>query len=323
MNAAAVKATLSPAHVVVFGSINMDLVARVPRFARAGETVLGDSFATVPGGKGANQAVAAARLGVPVRMVGRVGQDAFGPVLLDALAAHGVNIQGVAVVPGASGVAMIEVDAGGENRIIVIPGANGGLGVPDLERLDAALEGAAVLLLQLEVPLPAVVEAARLARARGVTVVLDPAPAQTLPAELYPLIDLLTPNASEAGVLVGFPVVTEKDAEKAAQELRSRGVAEVLIKRGGQGVLWAGAGPVQFMPAYHVEAVDTVAAGDAFNGGLAAALAGRLPLAEAIQWGLATAALAVTRHGAQDSLPSRSEVQVLLARGVASADPTY
>ena len=313
----------SPAHVVVFGSVNMDLVARVSRFVRAGETILGDGFATVPGGKGANQAVAAARLGVPVRMVGRVGRDAFGPVLLHALTAHGVNIQGVAVVPEASGVAMIEVDAGGENRITVIPGANGGLGAPDLERLDAALEGAAALLLQLEVPLPAVVEAARMAHARGVSVVLDPAPAQVLPAELYPLIDLLTPNASEAGALVGFPVVTEQDAERAAQELRSRGVAEVLIKRGGQGVLWVGAGPVQSMPAYRVEAVDTVAAGDAFNGGLAAALADRLPLAEAIRWGLATSALAVTRHGAQDSLPSRSEVRALLARGVASADLTH
>ena len=155
------------------------------------------------------------------------------------------------------------------------------------------------------------------------TVVLDPAPAQTLPAELYPLVDLLTPNASEAGALVGFPVVTEKDAQRAAQELRSRGVAEVLIKRGGQGVLWAGAGPIQSIPAYRVEAVDTVAAGDAFNGGLAAALADRLPLAEATQWGLATAALSVTRHGAQDSLPSRSEVQALLARGMAPADLTH
>ena len=317
------NATPAPGRVVVFGSVNMDLVARVPRFVRAGETILGDSFATVPGGKGANQAVAAARLGVPVRMVGRVGQDAFGPVLLDTLAAHGVDIQSVAVVPGASGVAMIEVDAGGENRITVIPGANGDLGAPDLERLAAALKGAAVLLLQLEIPLPAVVEAARLARARGVSVMLDPAPAQTLPAELYPLIGLLTPNASEAGALVGFPVVSEQDAQRAAQELRFRGVAEVLIKRGVQGVLWAGAASVQSMPAYRVEAVDTVAAGDAFNGGLAAALANRLPLAEAIQWGLATAALAVTRHGAQDSLPSRSEVQALLARGVASADLTH
>lgn len=264
-------------HVVVFGSLNMDLVARVPRFARPGETLIGESFTTVSGGKGANQAVACARLGVPTRMVGRVGEDAFGRELLDALRAQGVDAGGVATVPGSSGVALIEVQSDGENRITVIPGANGGVGEDDLGRLDSALDGAAALLLQLEVPLPAVVEAARLARSRGVTVVLDPAPAQELPDELYALTDLITPNESEAGVLVGFPVQTGEDAVNAARDLRLRGVPTVLIKRGARGVLWAGDAPVQKLPAFEVEAVDTVAAGDAFNGGFAAALAGGTP----------------------------------------------
>ena len=304
--------TVAP-HVVVFGSVNMDLVARVPRFVRAGETILGDRFSTVPGGKGANQAVAVARLDVPVRMVGRVGQDAFGRALLDALAAQGVDTAEVQAVPGSSGVAVIEVEVSGENRITVIPGANGSVGVSDLERLDAALEGAAVLLLQLEVPLSVVVAAARLARARGVTVVLDPAPATELPAELYTLTDLITPNASEAAALVGFPVQSPGDAIRAAGVLRARGVPEVLIKRGAEGVLWAGSGAVQVLPAFPVEAIDTVAAGDAFNGGLAAALSEGCPLPEAISWGLATAALSVTRPGAQDSLPSRTEVEALMA----------
>lgn len=301
-------------HVVVFGSLNMDLVARVPRFVRPGETLIGEGFTTAPGGKGANQAVACARLGVRTRMVGRVGQDAFGQALLESLRAQGVDTAGVERTPGASGVALIEVQSDGENRITVIPGANGRVDEADLERLGSALDGAAALLLQLEVPLPAVVEAAQLARSRNVTVLLDPAPARALPDELYALTDLITPNESEAALLVGFPVRTGEDAAAAARELRERGVREVLIKRGARGVLWLGSGAVREVPAFEVEAVDTVAAGDAFNGGLAAALAGGRPLAEAIRWGSATAALSVTRPGAQSSLPDRAEVELLLAR---------
>lgn len=304
---------MNPAsQVVVFGSVNMDLVARVSRFVRPGETIIGEGFTTVPGGKGANQAVAAARLGAGVRMVGRVGQDAFGQALLSALRGQGVDTGGVAVVPGSSGVAVIEVEAGGENRIVVIPGANGTLGAADLARLDAALDGAGVLLLQLEVPLPAVLAAARLAHARGVRVMLDPAPARDLPAELYALTDVMTPNESETAVLVGFPVQSEEDVEKAARELLSRGVREVLIKRGSRGAFWMNGKMAQAFPAFPVEALDTVAAGDAFNGGLAAALGEGRRMAEAIRWASATGALAVTRPGAQSSLPSRAEVLALL-----------
>jgi ribokinase len=298
--------------VVVFGSVNMDLVARVPRFPDAGETLIGDAFSTLPGGKGANQAVAAARLGVQVRMVGRVGQDAFGQALLSALRGQGVNTDGVAVVPGSSGVAVIEVEAGGENRIVVIPGANGTAGTADLARLDAALDGAGVLLLQLEVPLPAVLAAARLAHARGVRVILDPAPARALPAELYALTDLLTPNESETATLVGFPVRTAKDVAHAARELLSRGVREVLIKRGASGAFWMNGEMARAFPAFPVRALDTVAAGDAFNGGLAAALGEGRPMTEAIRWASATGAISVTRPGAQSSLPSRAEVLALL-----------
>jgi len=291
----------------------MDLVARTPRFARAGETLIGSGFSTVPGGKGANQAVACARLGASVRMVGRVGQDSFGDTLLEGLRSNGVNVEAVVTMPGSSGVAAIEVEDSGENHIIVIPGANAAVGAEDLERLDRALEGAAVLLLQLEVPLGSVLGAARLARAHGVPVMLDPAPAQDLPPELYALCDLITPNASEAASLVGFALETETDVFKAGRELLSKGVREVLIKRGALGVTWMNAAGTRTLPALKVQAVDTVAAGDAFNGGLAAALAQGFSLEQALAWGLAAGALSVTKPGAQGSLPSRTEVRELLA----------
>ena len=301
-------------HVVVFGSINMDLVARTPRFARAGETLIGSGFSTVPGGKGANQAVACARLGASVRMVGRVGFGSFGDTLLEGLRSQGVNVEAVVRMPGSSGVAVIEVEDSGENHIVVIPGANAAVGAEDLERLGAALEGAAVLLLQLEVPLASVLGAARLARAHGVPVMLDPAPAQDLPPELYALCDLITPNASEAASLVGFALEDEVDIFKAGRELLSKGVREVLIKRGALGVTWMNAAGTRSLPAFKVQAVDTVAAGDAFNGGLAAALAQGFPLEQALRWGLAAGALSVTKPGAQSSLPSRTELLDLLAR---------
>ena len=291
----------------------MDLVARTPRFARAGETLIGSGFSTVPGGKGANQAVACARLGASVRMVGRVGQDSFGDTLLEGLRSNGVNVEAVVTMPGSSGVAAIEVEDSGENHIIVIPGANAAVGAEDLERLDRALEGAAVLLLQLEVPLGSVLGAARLARAHGVPVMLDPAPAQDLPPEQYALCDLITPNASEAASLVGFALETETDVFKAGRELLSKGVREVLIKRGALGVTWMNAAGTRTLPALKVQAVDTVAAGDAFNGGLAAALAQGFSLEQALAWGLAAGALSVTKPGAQGSLPSRTEVRELLA----------
>jgi ribokinase len=203
--------------VVVFGSINMDLVVRAPRLPAPGETLTGRTFFTAPGGKGANQAVACARLGAPTHMIGRVGGDMFGETLREGLRVYGVNVDGV-VIDGdqPSGVALIAVDDAAENFIVVVPGANGTIGPNMIARLDAALPGAGVLLLQLEIPLDAVLAAAPGARGHGATTILDPAPACPLPPELYAVTDILTPNETEAALLVGFPVRSTDDARRAA-----------------------------------------------------------------------------------------------------------
>lgn len=301
--------------VVVFGSINMDLVVRTPRLPAPAETITGHEFFTAPGGKGANQAVAAARLGVPTQMVGRVGGDAFGQELRQNLASAGADVSAVFTDPAvSSGVAVIAVDDNAQNNIIIVPGANGQVGLDDLVRLEASLVGARVLLLQLEVPLEAAVAAARLAHQRGVTVVLDPAPAQALPAELYTLVDIITPNEVEAGQLVGVAVKNHNDAASAAKMLHSLGATTVIVKMGALGVLYAQAeGEPILVPAFEVQAVDTVAAGDAFNGGLAAALVEGKPLVEAIGWGSAAGALSATKMGAQPSMPTRAEFEAFLA----------
>jgi ribokinase len=302
--------------IVVFGSINMDLVARVPRLPTPGETLRGTAFSSVPGGKGANQAVACARLGAPVVMVGRVGEDVFGDTLREGLKTSGVDTSCVISSPGPSGVAVIAVDAHAENSIVIIPGANGQIGAGDLERLDVALSGADSLLLQLEIPLEAVTAAARRACARGVRVLLDPAPAAQLPDELYRLIDLLTPNETECAALVGFPVRDLALAEHAAGILMQRGVKQVVIKMGIQGAYLHDGVTGELLPGFPVEAVDTTAAGDAFNGALAVALRDGLTLRAAVRFANAAGALSVTKHGAQPSLPTRGEVEeFLVARG--------
>ncbi|ABU59804.1 ribokinase [Roseiflexus castenholzii] len=297
--------------IVVFGSINMDLVVRTPRLPAPGETLTGHSFFTAPGGKGANQAVACARLDAPTRMVGRVGDDLFGEQLRHSLRSFGVQDDGVLTTPGPSGVALIAVDDAAENTIVIVPGANGAVGSEDMPRLERALDGARALLLQLETPLATVAAAARAGRARGATVILDPAPALPLPDELYALADILTPNESEATTLTGIPVHDEQSAAAAARALRARGARTVIIKLGARGALAADANGVRFWPAFTVTAVDTVAAGDAFNGGLAVALSEGRPFEEAIRWGLAAGALSVTKHGAQPSMPDRAELLAL------------
>jgi ribokinase len=302
-------------NVLVFGSINMDLVTRTPRLPAAGETLTGHTFFTAPGGKGANQAVACARLGVPTRMIGRVGDDVFGAALRETLIGYGVDAGLVETTPGPSGVAAIAVSDSAENTIIVVPGANGAVGQADVARLEAALDGARVLLLQLEAPLDAVVAAAAAARARGVTVILDPAPARELPAELYRLVDIITPNETEAAILTGVAPSDDAAVERAAAELLARGVGRAVIKLGARGAYVAGGGAPQIVPAFPVTPVDTVAAGDAFNGGLAAALAEGQELAAALRMAAATGALAVTKEGAQQAMPSRVEVAALLAGG--------
>lgn len=303
--------------VIVFGSINMDLTVRVKALPRPGETLLGHAFATAPGGKGANQAVAAARLGAATRMVCRVGADAFGQTLREGLVRDGVGTEDIAIDASApSGVALITVAETGENTIVVAPGANERVGEDDLAALSQALDGAAVLLLQLEIPLEAVVAAARLARERGVFVVLDPAPAQMLPDELYKLVDLLTPNANETATLLDRLLPDDGAVIAAAQELQQRGARAVLLKRGEHGAyLLDETGTGSFVDAYKVAAVDAVAAGDAVNGAVAAALDAGHSLVEAVRWGMAAGALTTTRHGAQPSLPRRDELEGLLARG--------
>lgn len=299
--------------IVVLGSINMDLVARVPRLLRPGETLTGRTFTTVPGGKGANQAVACARLGAATHMIGRVGADAFGEALRASLRGCGVDASGVAVQPGtSSGVAVITVDDAGENEIVVIPGANAALDQAELDRLNLALRGARVLLLQLEVPLAVVTAAAKLARQRSVTVILDPAPAQPLPAELYGAVDILTPNESEAAALVGFLLDSQEAIVRAGVAMLRRGVSQVIIKLGAQGVYWTNGVQDAFCPAFQVVAVDTVGAGDAFNGALAVGLAEDLPMMEAMRMAAAAGALSATRPGAQSAMPDRATLTGLL-----------
>ncbi|MBE9067511.1 ribokinase [Leptolyngbya cf. ectocarpi LEGE 11479] len=301
--------------VIVFGSLNMDLMAQVPRLPQAGETVLGTGFTTVPGGKGANQAVAAARLGVPTIMVGRVGDDSFGPLLCDSLRTVGVTTDGVLAGSGPSGVALISVDELGENQIVVVPGANGKVDTTDVERLplDNALSEPSILLMQFEIPLEAVMAAAAQAHGADVCVIVDPAPAHPkLPSEFYRLVDILTPNQTEASQLTGLKVSSVTTAMEAAQVLRQRGTSTVIVKLGSQGAVVVSNSEVFHVPAFEVEAVDTVAAGDAFNGGLAVALWEGKSLREAVEWASAVAALSVMKSGAQPSMPPREAVETFL-----------
>ncbi|NES87353.1 MAG: ribokinase [Moorea sp. SIO2B7] len=306
---------MTNSQVIVFGSINMDLVATASRLPRPGETIPGDNFSTIPGGKGANQAVALTRLGISTSMIGRVGNDSFGQDLLTSLKNNGVNTDGVLVdEKHHTGVAMITVVTGGENQIIVIPGANGKVNQEDLLRLKQQLPGTSFLLLQLEIPLNIVESAIKIAHQLSIQVILDPAPVCNLSLDIYPLLDMITPNATEAEELVGFPVVNPDDAADAATILRQRGVKTAIIKLGSQGVYCDTAEEKFFVPAFQVEAVDTVAAGDAFNGGLTTALMEGLPLRQAVIWGAAAGAISVTKSGAQSSLPSRQTFQAFLAQ---------
>ncbi|MEH2056242.1 MAG: ribokinase [Nostoc sp.] len=309
--------------IIVFGSINIDLVATAPRLPVAGETLLGEEFFKVSGGKGANQAVALAKLGIPTQIVGRVGADDFGTELVNNLQTSGVQTHNIFVDETvSSGVAIITVSHTGENQIVVIPGANGRVNQEDVERLSHLLPQATALLLQLEIPITAVVAAAKAAQGANIKVILDPAPAQSnLPDELYTLVDIMTPNEVEAAQLVGFPVDGEELAAKAAAVLLQRGVKCAIVKLGAKGVFCATAEEKFFVPAFRVNVLDTVAAGDAFNGGLAAALFEGLSLHQAVVWGAAVGALAATKSGAQTSLPDRFTFDAFLReRGVGSRE---
>ncbi len=300
--------------VIVLGSINMDLVATTPRLPLPGETLMGLEFFTVSGGKGANQAVACGRLGVPTQMIGRVGGDEFGQSLLAGLAGAGVGIEAVLVDQStSSGVAAIAVASDGENQIIVIPGANGRIDRTEIEQLEKLLPTAALLLLQIEIPLAIVTVAAQAAAKAGVPVILDPAPMPPVfPPELYPLIEIITPNQTEASQLVGFAVTDQATATRAGQELVARGVKNVVVKLGDQGAVWVTATDGVFIPAFEVQVVDTVAAGDAFNGGLVAGLVSGLSLPSALVWAAAAGAIATTKSGAQSSLGDRATLDNFL-----------
>jgi ribokinase len=288
----------------------MDLVTRASRLPRAGETLIGQSFSTVPGGKGANQAVASARLGAEVAMIGCVGSDAYGVQLRDALLVEGIDCQAVSRVDGSSGVALIVVDDSSQNAIVIVAGSNGELTPASLQAADAVLQAADVIVCQLEVPLETVGYALKRGRELGKTVILNPAPASgPLPAQWYASIDYLIPNESEATALSGVTVDSLDNAKLAAAQLIKAGAAKVIITLGAQGALFSDGNRFEHLAAPNVKAVDTTAAGDTFVGGFAAALAHGKSEAEAIRFGQVAAALSVTRAGAQPSIPTLHDVQ--------------
>jgi ribokinase len=300
--------------VLVVGSSNTDMVVQVHRLPKAGETVLGGQFVTAGGGKGANQAVAAARAGGQVTFIARIGSDAFGDRAVEGFAAEAINVQHIVrdrAFP--SGVALIFVAKTGENCIAVASGANGQLTAQDIRKARGAFRRAGVLLAQLEVPLPTVQAAVNLAVAAGIPVMLNPAPARPLPAKLLKSVYLLTPNETEAEMLTGARVDNNRAAEKAAEKLLRAGVRNVIITLGARGAFVAGDSVRHWIPAFKVRAVDATAAGDIFSGTLAVALAEGKPLLDAARFASAAAAVSVTRLGAQPSAPRRTEIEKMLA----------
>jgi ribokinase len=298
------------ARIVVVGSSNVDLVVKAPRIPAVGETILGGDFIMTPGGKGANQAVAAAKLGAEVYLVARLGQDVFAQQSLGKFEKEGVRTDYIfrtAEVP--SGVALITVDRAGENVIVVAPGANQKLSPRDVQEARSAIVSSGALVAQLEVPLETVTFAARLAHESGAPFILNPAPAQELDAELLARVDVLTPNETEAGILTGAEVTDENSARAAARKLLERGVKSVVLTMGAKGFLLAGDEKTEFVPAIKVDAVDATAAGDAFTGALAVGLAQGQTLLAAAAFANYVAALSVTKMGAQSSLPTRDAVE--------------
>jgi ribokinase len=303
-----------PSHIVVFGSLNMDLVIQAPRHPRPGETITGGPFSAIPGGKGANQAVAAARLGGEVNMIGAVGADAFGDVLIANLQAAGVDASHVARSTEATGVALITVAGTGENSIVIAPGANGTVSALTAAESEAVIASADALLLQLEVPLSAVLAAAQAASRHCVPVILNPAPARPLPAELLRRASYLIPNEHEAALLTGQPTGSFEEIARAAAALQQMGVGQIVVTLGERGALALTDEEPVIVPSFPVQAVDTTAAGDAFVAAFAVALTEGRSLVEAVRWGCAAGALACIVLGAQPSLPMREAVEALLLR---------
>ena len=296
--------------ILVVGSLNMDLVVTVETHPRPGDTVLGGDTRTIPGGKGANQAAAAAKAGGDVAMLGLVGSDAYGEALREALQEAEVDVELIGTVEGPSGVALITVDADGQNMIVVSPGANGKLSPKDFE--EGMLDGAALVMMQLEIPLPTVQAVAEAAAARGVPVLLNPAPAQPLSDEFLQKVRYLVVNEGEAALLSESSVTDADSALAAAQSLCGRGAEKVVVTLGARGLVWSGGDGEGRLEPHNVKAVDTTAAGDAFCGAFAVALAEGKGLEPALRFANAAGALATTKEGAQPSLPFRGEIEALL-----------
>ena len=305
-----------PSSILVVGSSNTDMVVKTDALPGPGETVLGGQFFMNPGGKGANQAVAAARLKGKVAFLTKLGADIFGSQALEQFRKEGIDTQYVLVDPGlASGVALITVDAKGENTIAVAPGANGSLNANDVLAAKQAIRNADIILVQLEIPLAAVTALIGAAAEENKTVILNPAPACSLPDELLKKVDILTPNEKEAELLTGVKVVDAESAGEAARVLVGRGVRTVIVTLGKNGVLLAHGGVVKVIPAPVVSAVDTTAAGDVFNGALAVGLGEGKSIRDAVVFANYAAALSVTRLGAQSSAPTREETEAFIGAG--------
>jgi ribokinase len=298
------------AKVVVVGSFNMDLVVKAGRRPQTGETFMGEEFGMFIGGKGSNQAIAAARLGADVTMIGKLGTDLFGDTLMAAHAEEGIHTDYVIRdTEVGTGIASILIDADGDNSIVIVPQANMRLSVEDIERASESIAAADVLLLQLEVPIAASQRAAEIAKSNGATVVLNPAPAQELPDDFLAQVDILTPNAVETESLSGVKVSTATDAERAAKVLLDKGLSAVILTLGERGAVLLTPDLTRQVPAYTVEVVDTTAAGDAFCGALATGLARGENLVDAVAFANAAGALAVTVLGAAPSMPTATQVE--------------
>tara|TARA_Y100001947_G_scaffold156763_1_gene165476 strand:+ start:218 stop:1135 length:918 start_codon:yes stop_codon:yes gene_type:complete len=300
--------------VTVVGSFMFDLVARAPRRPKTGETLIGDSFGMFIGGKGANQAIAASRLNALVCMVGRLGDDLFGNQFLDKFSDEKINTDFVIQDKNnGTGVGMPLIDASGDNSIVIIPRANTALSAKNINQGYEAIANSDILLLQLEVPIEASQRAAEIAKENSTIVILNPAPAREIPDTLLDLVDILTPNESETEILSGISATTEKEAKEAARILMDKGVETVILTLGSRGSLLLTATVESFFPANQVDVVDTTAAGDAFCGALAASLANGSTIEEAVKTGNAAGALAVTKLGAEPSLPKKADLDRFLA----------